>query len=100
MQRWCCCSYGGSGWEESIVSNFKEAICQGDEKEDAEGISHFDNSVDNDVGKSIEVSEKDKFFEMHMLLKEPILKAFKLMDKESKLHSTIDSFCVVQQLLL
>ncbi|CAI9784059.1 unnamed protein product [Fraxinus pennsylvanica] len=63
------------------------------ENGDAEGMSHFDNSVNDDGGDSVEVEEKDEFPEMHMPLKKSILKAFKLMDKELKLHDTINSFC-------
>ncbi|CAI9772808.1 unnamed protein product [Fraxinus pennsylvanica] len=42
---------------------------------------------------SIEVGDNEKLPEMHMPLKRSILKAFKLMDKELKLQSTIDCFC-------
>ncbi|CAI9756760.1 unnamed protein product [Fraxinus pennsylvanica] len=63
------------------------------ENGDAEGMRHLDNSVDDDGGESMEVEEKDKFPDMHMPLKKSMQKSFKLMDKELKLHATIDSFC-------
>ncbi|KAL2523855.1 putative protein phosphatase 2C 18 [Abeliophyllum distichum] len=53
----------------------------------------FDEFMDGDGFDSIEVDNNEKLPEMHMPLKRSILKAFKLMDKELKLHPTIDCFC-------
>ncbi|KAL2475916.1 putative protein phosphatase 2C 6 [Abeliophyllum distichum] len=76
-------------WEAKL-SSYQNSV---QENVDAEGMNHFDNSVDDDGGDSMEVEVKDKFPEMHMPLKKSILKAFKLMDKELKLHATINCFC-------
>ncbi|KAL2454663.1 putative protein phosphatase 2C 6 [Abeliophyllum distichum] len=57
------------------------------------GMIRFDEFMDGDGFDSIEVDNNEKLPEMHMPLKRSILKAFKLMDKELKLHPTIDCFC-------
>ncbi|KAL2495772.1 putative protein phosphatase 2C 6 [Forsythia ovata] len=76
-------------WEAKLNSHQNSVHENGD----AEGMSQFDNSVDDDGGDSMEVEVKEKFPEMHMPLKKSILKAFKLMDNELKLHATINCFC-------
>ncbi|CAN0922899.1 Probable protein phosphatase 2C 18 [Linum grandiflorum] len=48
---------------------------------------------DDESYDSMEVEESDKVPEMYVPLKRSMLKAFKLMDKELKLHPTIDCFC-------
>ncbi|CAH9052902.1 unnamed protein product [Cuscuta epithymum] len=55
------------------------------------GNSQLDEFIDDDLCESIE--EAEKFPEVHVPLKQSILKAFKSMDKELKLHPTIDCFC-------
>ncbi|KAF3972975.1 hypothetical protein CMV_003568 [Castanea mollissima] len=52
-------------------------------------------SMDDESYETMEVetNEKEKHPEMFLPLKRSILKAFKLMDKELKLHPTIDCFC-------
>ncbi|KAK9269580.1 hypothetical protein L1049_001356 [Liquidambar formosana] len=50
-------------------------------------------SMDDEWQESLEVEENERFPEMYLPLKQSILKAFKLMDKELKLHPTIDCFC-------
>ncbi|KAM3696044.1 hypothetical protein ACJW31_06G008200 [Castanea mollissima] len=52
-------------------------------------------SMDDESYETMEVetNEKEKHPEMFLPLKCSILKAFKLMDKELKLHPTIDCFC-------
>ncbi|CAI9760342.1 unnamed protein product [Fraxinus pennsylvanica] len=57
------------------------------------GMLRFEEFMDGDGFDSIEVDDNEKLPEMHMPLKRSILKAFKLMDKELKLHPTIDCFC-------
>ncbi|CAN1354034.1 Probable protein phosphatase 2C 6 [Linum perenne] len=48
---------------------------------------------DDESYDSMEVEESDKFPEMYVPLKRSMLKAFKMMDKELKLHPVIDCFC-------
>ncbi|KAG1327334.1 putative protein phosphatase 2C 66 [Cocos nucifera] len=48
-------------------------------------------SIDDDWGESID--EDEKIPENYVPLKKSFLKAFKLMDKELKLHPIIDCFC-------
>ncbi|XP_068643773.1 probable protein phosphatase 2C 66 [Aristolochia californica] len=50
-------------------------------------------SLDDEWSESLEVEENEKLPEMYITLKQSLLKAFKLMDKELKLHPTIDCFC-------
>ena len=50
-------------------------------------------SMDDECYESLEVDDNEKVPEMYLPLKEAFLKAFKLMDKELKLHPTIDCFC-------
>lgn len=47
----------------------------------------------DDLYEPLEVEEKEDFPEMYLLLKQSMLKAFKMMDKELKLHPTVDCFC-------
>ncbi|KAL6644593.1 hypothetical protein ACP70R_016201 [Stipagrostis hirtigluma subsp. patula] len=49
--------------------------------------------VDDEWGESVDGDESEKFPEMFLPLKQSYLKAFKSMDKELKLHPTIDCFC-------
>ncbi|KAJ6935825.1 protein phosphatase 2C 66 [Populus alba x Populus x berolinensis] len=55
---------------------------------DASSLSMDDESFD-----SLDVEETETLPDMYLPLKKSILKAFKLMDKELKLHPTIDCFC-------
>ncbi|CAA2987707.1 probable phosphatase 2C 6 [Olea europaea subsp. europaea] len=59
----------------------------------AEGVTHFDEFKDDEGFDSLEVEDNEKLPEMHIPIKRSILKAFKLMDKELKLHPMIDCFC-------
>ena len=58
-----------------------------------EGMKRFDDFMDEDGCESVEAEEVERVPEMHIPLKNSILKAFKLMDKELKLHPSIDCFC-------
>ncbi|PAN36034.1 hypothetical protein PAHAL_6G252100 [Panicum hallii] len=49
--------------------------------------------VDDEWSESINGDEGDKLPEMFLPLKQSYFKAFKLMDKELKLHPTVDCFC-------
>ncbi|CAL4999595.1 unnamed protein product [Urochloa decumbens] len=49
--------------------------------------------VDDEWGESINGDESNKLPEMFLPLKQSYFKAFKLMDKELKLHPTVDCFC-------
>lgn len=57
------------------------------------GNSLAEDSFDDDLCDSTEAENNEKFPEIHVPLKRSILKAFKSMDKELKLHPTIDCFC-------
>lgn len=48
---------------------------------------------DEDSYKSLEAEDNEKFPKMFLPLKVSLLKSFKLMDKELKLHPKIDCFC-------
>ena len=50
-------------------------------------------SMDDECCESLEIEENEQLPEMYLPLKQSMLKAFKLMDKELKLHPTIDCFC-------
>ncbi|OMO83325.1 phosphatase 2C (PP2C)-like protein [Corchorus capsularis] len=50
-------------------------------------------SMDDEFCEPLEVEENEQIPEMYLPLKQSMLKAFKLMDKELKLHPTIDCFC-------
>ncbi|KAL3851062.1 hypothetical protein ACJIZ3_012944 [Penstemon smallii] len=63
------------------------------ENGNVEGMRRFDDFME-DEDESVEVEENDeKLPEVHIPLKNSMLKAFKLMDKELKLHPTIDCYC-------
>ncbi|XP_077215449.1 putative protein phosphatase 2C 66 isoform X1 [Tasmannia lanceolata] len=49
--------------------------------------------IDDELVESIGLDEDEKLPEIYLTLKQSLLKAFKLMDKELKLHPTIDCFC-------
>ena len=50
-------------------------------------------SLDDEWCESLDADESEKLPEIYLILKQSLLKAFKLMDKELKLHPTIDCFC-------
>ena len=50
-------------------------------------------SFDDEWGKSEDVDLNGKPPEIYVTLRQSFLKAFKLMDKELKLHPSIDCFC-------
>ncbi|KAM1039699.1 hypothetical protein FF1_029029 [Malus domestica] len=68
-----------------------------DKAENANGSSNLEEpaspSIDDEWCESLEVRENEKLPDMYLPLKKSFLKAFKLMDKELKLHPTIDCFC-------
>ncbi|RAL41081.1 hypothetical protein DM860_008779 [Cuscuta australis] len=57
------------------------------------GNSQPEDFLDDDLCDPTEAENNEKFPEIHVPLKRSILKAFKSMDKELKLHPTIDCFC-------
>ncbi|XP_055823110.1 probable protein phosphatase 2C 6 isoform X2 [Solanum dulcamara] len=57
------------------------------------GGSHLDDVLDDDLIEAMEAESNQKFPEIHLPLKRSMLKAFRSMDKELKLHPTIDCFC-------
>ncbi|KAE8685646.1 putative protein phosphatase 2C 33 [Hibiscus syriacus] len=50
-------------------------------------------SMDDECFESLEIEENEQLPEMYLRLKRSMIKASKLMDKELKLHPTIDCFC-------
>lgn len=62
----------------------------------ANGSTHTEEtaslSMDDEWFESVD-AEDEKLPEMYLPLKKSMLKSFKLMDKELKLHPTIDCFC-------
>ncbi|XP_050236034.1 probable protein phosphatase 2C 66 [Mercurialis annua] len=50
-------------------------------------------SVGDESHDSVEVDQSERIPEMYLPLKKSIVKAFKMMDKELKLHPTIDCYC-------
>lgn len=66
------------------------------ETENAPGSTCIDETGSmsmDDEWHEPEVEGKEKLPEMYLPLKKSMLKAFKLMDKELKLHPRIDCFC-------
>lgn len=62
--------------------------------ENGEVMRRFDDFLEDDEGcEMVEAEETEKVPEVHIPLKNSILKAYKLMDKELKLHPTIDCYC-------
>ncbi|NP_001361302.1 PP2C protein phosphatase Pic1 [Solanum lycopersicum] len=57
------------------------------------GGSHLDDVLDDDLIEAMEAENNEKFPEIHLPLKRSMLKAFRSMDKELKLHPSIDCFC-------
>ncbi|CAA2984719.1 probable phosphatase 2C 6 [Olea europaea subsp. europaea] len=56
-------------------------------------MTHFDEFKDEDKDELLDDEQNENLPEMHMPIKRSILKAFQIMDKELKLHSTLDCFC-------
>ena len=50
-------------------------------------------NIDDEWLEPLDVDENIKLPDMYPALKQSLLKAFKLMDKELELHPTIDCFC-------
>lgn len=50
-------------------------------------------NVDDEYHEALGVENSGKLPEEHLPLKQSILKAFRMMDKELKMHPTIDCFC-------
>ena len=59
----------------------------------AAGSTKMEECVDEDCCQPLEIEQNGKLPDMYLPLKKSILKAFKLMDKDLKLHQTIDCFC-------
>lgn len=57
------------------------------------GSTDADENMDDGWCEPLEVEENAKLPEMYWPLRQSMLKAFKLMDKELKLHPAIDCFC-------
>lgn len=87
-------------WNE-ILSNNQNGVTENGnavgscvaENGNAAGSTHPDEFMDDGWCEQLEVEENGKLPEMYLPLKQSMLKAFKLMDKELKLHQAIDCFC-------
>lgn len=80
-----------------LCSQWKaSSTCDQDSPRNANGSMNSEESaspsMDDELFQSLD-AEDDKLPEMYLPLKKSILKSFKLMDKELKLHPTIDCFC-------
>lgn len=78
-----------SHWENKPESDSNFAPENGN----LEGMQRFEDFMDEDGCESMEAEDNEKVPEMQIPLKKSILKAFRLMDKELKLHPAIDCFC-------
>ncbi|KAI3830918.1 hypothetical protein MKW92_046936 [Papaver armeniacum] len=61
-----------------------------------EGVIAEENTPlceDEESRGSMDIEDKDKYPEIYLTLKESFLKAFNVMDKELKMHPTLDCFC-------
>ncbi|XAR56864.1 Phosphoprotein phosphatase [Bertholletia excelsa] len=75
-----------SQWKPNSDSNKSENA-------NATRITDVEESMDDGCWESMEAYENEKLPEMYLPLRQSMLKAFKLMDKELKFNSMIDSFC-------
>ncbi|KAI8030733.1 putative protein phosphatase 2C 33 [Camellia lanceoleosa] len=80
-------------WELNMKSDevLKEISLSKTGSMNSEGTSFV--SADEEAGLSFDVEETEKQPEIFQTLKESILKAFKVMDKELKMYTNIDCFC-------
>ncbi|XP_070037657.1 probable protein phosphatase 2C 66 isoform X2 [Nicotiana tomentosiformis] len=78
-----------SEWEVKSVGDQRNASENGN----ANRGSHLDDVLDDDLIEAVEAESNEKFPEIHLPLKRSLLKAFRSMDKELKLHPSIDCFC-------
>ncbi|XP_062195891.1 probable protein phosphatase 2C 66 [Phragmites australis] len=82
-----------------LRTQWKTSACGGTSPHQNGSISGSINSeettsvVDDEWGESVNGDESEKLPEMFLPLKHSYYKAFKLMDKELKLHPTVDCFC-------
>ncbi|KAL3643235.1 hypothetical protein CASFOL_014050 [Castilleja foliolosa] len=81
-----------SQWESKLQNDQNQEVAN-ENGNDIEGMRRFDDFMEEDGCESLEAEEIEKIPEAHIPLKKSILKAFKLMDKELKMHPTIDCFC-------
>ncbi|KAL8462015.1 hypothetical protein ACS0TY_033192 [Phlomoides rotata] len=79
-----------SQWERKPENDHNHQV---HENGNFEGMRRFDDFMDEDGCESTEAEDNEKVPEVHIPLKNSMLKAFKLMDKELKLHPSIDCFC-------
>lgn len=76
-----------SQWEVNSNTNQKNSAVGSPDSEETASISMDDERCQSDF------DENENFPEMYLPLKRSLLKTFKSMDKELKLHATIDCFC-------
>lgn len=81
-----------SQWEAEIKDDdsIKEANSTVGSMNSEESLSV---TMDDEWRESTNMEEREKCPEIFLTLKESFLKAFKVMDKELRLHPSIDSFC-------
>ncbi|MBA0765437.1 hypothetical protein Gotri_014634 [Gossypium trilobum] len=83
-----CTQWKASLTGEQSCLNKSENAPESTMSEDAASLS-----MDDECCESWEIEENEQLPEMYLPLKQSMLKAFKLMDKELKLHPAIDCFC-------
>ncbi|KAJ4975473.1 hypothetical protein NE237_000579 [Protea cynaroides] len=75
-------------WKANFCSNQSRSVLESMNSEETASIS-----MDDEWCESLDVDDDNELPEMYLPLKHSLLKAFKLMDKELKMHPTIDCFC-------
>ncbi|CDP13625.1 unnamed protein product [Coffea canephora] len=79
-------------WESTTASTADQGSGK-IENGDSTGSTRFDEILDDECCELPDNEATEKFPEIHQLLRKSFLKAFRLMDKELKLHPTVDCFC-------
>ncbi|XP_072979964.1 probable protein phosphatase 2C 33 [Typha angustifolia] len=76
-----------------LRDNIRSDDCRENNMSYSGSMSEVTSFLDEEPSVSIESEEREKIPEIFKTLKESFLKAFKLMDKELRLHQSIDCFC-------
>lgn len=81
-----------SYWEVSVSEEvLKEVSVNSSSGKNSEEVSFA--SADEESQPSVDANETEKPYDVFQTLRESYLKAFKVMDRELKVHRTIDCFC-------
>ncbi|XVE89202.1 hypothetical protein DITRI_Ditri19aG0131700 [Diplodiscus trichospermus] len=80
-------------WKESLAGDHSSFHRSENAPESTISEDTASLNMDDECCEPLEIEENEQLPEMYLPLKQSMLKAFKLMDKELKLHPTIDCFC-------